>query len=166
VRNALAVGVSGEDLILAKVRDPRLGFVGDVASIDATILHELLTEGLIPVVAPLGKDDTGQTYNINADTVAGAIAVALGASTLIYLTDVEGLRRTVSDESSLIRHTTATELTAMLADGTIANGMIPKVQGCIDALRSGVREVHILDGRTAHVLLDALTDKEVGTVVR
>ncbi len=162
----LAVGLSGEDLILANARDSELGFVGDVASIDTTVLHELLTERLIPIVAPLGKDDTGQTYNINADTVAGAIAASLGADTLIYLTDIEGLRRVVSDESSLIRHTTADELAAMLADGTVANGMIPKVQSCIDALRSGVDKAHILDGRIAHVVLDAFTDKPVGTVVQ
>ena len=166
VHGPLSVGVSGEGLILAKVRDPELGFVGDVASIDPTILHELLTERLIPVVAPLGKDETGQTYNINADTVAAAIAVAIRAATLIYLTDVDGLRRVVSDESSLIRHATAAELAAMLADGTIANGMIPKVQGCIDALHSGVGKAHILDGRVAHVLQEGFSGKDIGTVVR
>ena len=130
-------------------RDPELGFVGDVAPINPAILHGLLADEFIPVVATIGTDDTGQAYNINADTVAGAIAEALGAEKLVYLTDIEGLRRDVDDAASLIRQTTADELDALIADGTIAGGMIPKVASCVHAVRNGVGGAHILDGRIA-----------------
>jgi len=140
--------------------------VGDVESIDASILHRLLREELIPVVATIGMDDTGQAYNINADVVAGAIAEALGAEKLVYLTDIEGLRRRVDDPASLIRQTTADEREALVADGTIAGGMIPKVASCIQAVRNGVGRAHILDGRVAHVLLlEIFTDAGIGTMV-
>lgn len=168
VHGALAVGVSGEDagLIKAVARDPQLGFVGDVESINTLILDGLVAEGFVPVVATIGTDATGQAYNINADTVAGAIATALRAAKLIYLTDIEGLRRDVHDPSSLIRQTTVTELEALMADGTIAGGMIPKVRSCVDAVRHGVEEAHILDGRIPHVLLlEVFTDDGVGTMV-
>ena len=124
-----AVGVSGEDagLIRATARDPALGFVGDIAAINPAILDGLLADEFIPVVATIGTDDTGQAYNINADAVAAAIAEALAAEKLVYLTDIEGLRRVVDDPASLIRQTTADELEALVADGTIAGGMIPKV---------------------------------------
>ncbi len=162
----VAVGVSGEAVVVATIRDPELGFVGDVAAVDAGALHGLVVRGLIPVVAPLGNDAAGQTYNINADTVAGAIAAAIGAQRLVYLTDIEGLRRVVSDAASLIRETTADDLEAMLADGSIGTGMIPKVQSCIDAVRAGVEQAHILDGRVPHALQALLTNKLIGTVVR
>jgi acetylglutamate kinase len=165
-QGAPAVGVNGEDLIRACVRDPGLGFVGDVVAIDTPTLRELLADGSIPVVAPLGTDGAGQTYNINADTVAGAIAAALGAQRLVYLTDVEGLRRDVADATSLIRETTTDELDTMLAAGTIADGMVPKVQSCVAAVRSGVEQAHILDGRLPHVLQALVAEQEVGTVVR
>ncbi len=168
VHGALAVGVSGEDagLIKAVARDPQLGFVGDVESINTLILDGLVAEGFVPVVATIGTDATGQAYNINADTVAGAIATALRAAKLIYLTDIEGLRRDVHDPASLIRQTTVTELEALMADGTIAGGMIPKVRSCVDAVRHGVEEAHILDGRIPHVLLlEVFTDDGVGTMV-
>jgi acetylglutamate kinase len=163
-----AVGVSGEDagLIRAAARDPELGFVGDVAHINPGLLEGLLADEFVPVVATIGTDETGQAYNINADVVAGAIAEALGAEKLVYLTDVEGLRRDVDDPASLIRQTTADELEAMVADGTIAGGMIPKVVSCIQAVRNGVGRAHILDGRIAHVLLlEIFTDAGVGTMV-
>lgn len=169
VHGTLAVGVSGEDagLIRAVPRDPELGFVGDVDSIDPTILHALLDDGFIPVVATIGTDAEGQAYNINADTVAGAIAESLGAEKLVYLTDIEGLRRVVNDPSSLIRQTTPDELDALMADGTIAGGMIPKVESCVHAVRAGVRRAHILDGRIPHVLLlEVFTDEGIGTMVR
>ena len=162
----LAIGVSGEDVVVASVRDPELGFVGDVAAVDVIALQALVAQGSIPVVAPLGNDAAGQTYNINADTVAGAIAAALGASKLVYLTDIDGLRRVVTDATSLIRETTADELAAMLTDGSIGTGMIPKVQSCIDAVRAGVEQAHILDGRVPHALRVLLTDELIGTVVR
>ena len=117
-------------------------------------------------MATIGTDETGQAYNINADVVAGAIAEALGAEKLIYLTDIEGLRRDVDDPTSLIRRTTADELDELIADGTIAGGMIPKVASCVQAVRNGVGGAHILDGRIAHVLLlEIFTDEGIGTMV-
>ncbi|MEY3681259.1 MAG: acetylglutamate kinase [Actinomycetota bacterium] len=167
VHGSFAVGVSGEDagLIKATARDPELGFVGDVASIDPSILRRLLADEFIPVVATIGTDADGQAYNINADTVAGAIAEALDAEKLVYLTDIEGLRRSVDDAATLIRQTTPDELDALMADGTIAGGMIPKVESCVHAVRHGVRRAHILDGRIPHVLLlELFTDAGIGTM--
>jgi acetylglutamate kinase len=169
VHGPLAVGVSGEDagLIRAVARSAALGFVGDVELINPTILNALLDDGFIPVVATIGTTADGQAYNINADTVAGAIAEALGAEKLVYLTDIEGLRRVVDDPGSLIRQTTPDELDALTADGTIAGGMIPKVESCTRAVRNGVRRAHILDGRIAHVLLlEIFTDEGIGTMVQ
>ena len=168
VHGPLAVGVSGADagLIVAEARDPDLGFVGDVTDVNPTIVNRLLNEELIPVIATIGSDLTGQAYNINADTVAGAIAEALGAEKLVYLTDIEGLRRVVADASSLIRQATPDELDALMADGTIAGGMIPKVESCVHAVRHGVHRAHILDGRIPHVLLlEVFTDAGIGTMV-
>ena len=168
VHGPYAVGVSGEDagLIRAVARDPELGFVGDVESVDPSILRRLLADEFIPVVATIGTDSSGQAYNINADTVAGAIAESLDAEKLVYLTDIEGLRRSVDDASSLIRQTTPGELDALMADGTIAGGMIPKVESCVQAVRNGVRRAHILDGRIPHVLLlELFTDAGIGTMV-
>lgn len=162
----LAVGVSGEALVHARPRDPELGYVGDVAGVDASVLCDILDKGLIPIVAPLGTDAEGQTYNINADTVAGAIASALGAQRLVYLTDIEGLRRDVSDATSVIRDTTADELAGMLAEGIVSDGMIPKVQSCIDAVRAGVTQAHIVDGRIPHALQALFSEERIGTVVR
>jgi acetylglutamate kinase len=165
----IAVGVSGEDagLIKATARDPELGFVGDVTAINPTILRGLIDDAFIPVVATIGTDDLGQAYNINADTVAGEIAEALGAEKLVYLTDIEGLRRQVDDPASLIRQTTPDELDQLISEGIIAGGMIPKVDSCVQAVRNGVRRAHILDGRIPHVLLlELLTDEGVGTMVR
>jgi acetylglutamate kinase len=168
VHGPLAVGVSGADarLIVAAPKDPELGFVGEVTSVNPEIVHRLLAQDLIPVIATIGSDAQGQAYNINADTVAGAIAEALGAEKLVYLTDIEGLRRVVSDPASLIRQTDADELDALMADGTIAGGMIPKVESCVRAVRNGVRRAHILDGRIPHVLLlEVFTDAGIGTMV-
>ena len=168
VHGDYAVGVSGEDggLIRAEARDPELGFVGDVVSINPAVLIRLIEEEFIPVVATVGTDVNGQAYNINADTVAGEVAVALGAEKLVYLTDVEGLRRDLDDAESLIRQTNPAELEALMADGTIAGGMIPKVTSCVDAVRNGVRRAHILDGRIEHVLLlELLTVEGIGTMV-
>ena len=163
-----AVGVSGVDagLIRAAARAPELGFVGDVTAVNPAVLNNLLDDEFIPVVATIGADDSGQAYNINADTVAGAIAEALGAEKLIYLTDIEGLRRDVSDPASLIRQTTATELAGLVADGTVSAGMIPKVASCIQAVSNGVTNAHILDGRIQHVLLlEIFTDAGIGTMI-
>ena len=168
VHGNFAVGVSGEaaGLLRATQRDEALGFVGDVSAVNPDILEGLLANEFIPVVATIGADATGQAYNINADSVAAAIAEALGAAKLVYLTDIEGLRRDVADAASLIRQTTADELDDLVADGTIAGGMIPKVEACTHAVRNGVGRAHILDGRIAHVLLlEIFTDEGIGTMI-
>ena len=168
VHGPLAVGLSGEDagLITAHVRNPELGFVGDVAAVNPTILHRLLAENLIPVLSTIGADLEGQAYNINADSVAGAVAAALGAEKVIYLTDVAGLLRDVADPDSLISRISAPELRALIADGSLTGGMIPKVTACLDALDRGVGSAHLLDGRVAHVvLLELFTDSGIGTMI-
>jgi acetylglutamate kinase len=168
VHGPLAVGVSGEDagLLRATARHPELGFVGDVSEVNPTILRRLLNEDLIPVVATIGSDTAGQAYNINADTVAGVIAQALAAEKLVYLTDIEGLRRDLDDPASLVRQTTADELAALIAGGQLHGGMIPKVEACIAAVRGGVGRAHILDGRIPHVLLlEIFTDAGIGTMI-
>jgi acetylglutamate kinase len=164
----LAVGLSGEDagLITASAHPGELGFVGEVHSVNPGILERLLAQDLIPVVATIGTDATGQAYNINADTVAGAIAEVLGAEKLVYLTDVEGLRRDRGDPASLVHATNGDELEAMMADGTLSDGMIPKAAACVRAVRSGVGQAHILDGRLPHaLLLEIYTREGVGTLV-
>jgi acetylglutamate kinase len=168
VHGRYAVGISGADagLVIATARHPDLGFVGDVTAINPEIIHGLIDDEFIPVIATIGSDEYGQVYNINADTVAGAIAEAIGAEKLVYLTDIEGLRRDVDDAESLIRQADADELDALVADGTIAGGMIPKVASCVHAVRHGVHRAHILDGRIAHVLLlEIFTDAGIGTMV-
>jgi acetylglutamate kinase len=168
VHGPLAVGLSGADagLIVASPKDAELGFVGEVTGVNPSIVNRLLNEDLIPVIATIGSDAAGQAYNINADTVAGSIAEALGAEKLVYLTDIEGLRSRVDDPASLIRQTTADHLDALMADGTIAGGMIPKVESCTHAVRHGVGRAHILDGRIPHVLLlEVFTDAGIGTVI-
>jgi acetylglutamate kinase len=168
VHGPLAVGVSGEDagLITAQPRNPALGFVGDVTHVNPSILRRLLAQELIPVVATIGADAEGQAYNINADTVAAAVAQALEAEKLVYLTDIEGLRRDVADPASLIRRANTDEIDLLVADGVIAGGMIPKVAACVDAVRAGVHSAHILDGRVPHVLLlEIFTDSGIGTMI-
>jgi acetylglutamate kinase len=163
-----AVGMSGEDAGLIRVdqRDPRLGFVGDVRSIDPTMVSRLLREELIPVIATIGVDDAGQAYNINADTVAGAIAEALDAEKLVYLTDVAGVYDDWPDEASLISRLDVDGLEKLIADGKASEGMIPKLESCVAALRNGVRRAHILDGRLPHaLLLEFFTREGVGTMV-
>jgi len=169
VHGNYAVGVSGVDggLIRAEARDPKLGFVGDVTHVNPDVLLGLLDDEFVPVVATIGSDETGQAFNINADTVAGAIAEALHAEKLVYLTDIEGLRRDVGDAGSLIRQTDADELDVLIAEGIIAGGMIPKVASCTHAVRNGVHNAHILDGRIAHVLLlEIFTDSGIGTMIQ
>jgi acetylglutamate kinase len=168
VHGPLAVGVSGEDagLLRATARHPELGFVGDVSEVNPTILRRLLNEDLIPVVATIGSDTAGQAYNINADTVAGVIAQVLGAEKLVYLTDIEGLRRDVDDPDSLVRQTTAEDLAKLISAGRLGGGMIPKVEACVAAVRGGVGSAHILDGRIPHVLLlEIFTDAGIGTMI-
>jgi acetylglutamate kinase len=169
VHGPLAVGLSGEDanLIVAEMRDPELGFVGDVDQVNPAIVERLLAEDLIPVVSTIGADAGGQAYNINADTVAGALGGALGAEKVIYLTDVPGLLADVDDPDSRISAIGADELSAMVTDGVLTGGMVPKAEACLDAVRNGVPDVHLLDGRVPHVvLLELFTDEGVGTMVR
>ncbi len=168
VHAPLAVGVSGEDaaILTASARDPALGFVGDVAAVNPDLLARLMAEDLVPVVATIGTDGAGQAYNINADTAAGAIAAAVGAAKLVYLTDVDGIRTDKTDAATRISEITPDALEALLADGTIGEGMIPKVRSCLAAVRAGVGSAHVLDGRTAHaLLLEIFTDEGVGTMV-
>jgi acetylglutamate kinase len=168
VHGRYAVGISGVDagLISASARDSTLGFVGDVTEINPELILGLIDDEFVPVVATIGTDERGQAYNINADTVAGAIAEAIGAEKLVYLTDIEGLRRDVADPASLLRQVTADQLDQLVADGSIAGGMIPKVASCVHAVRHGVHRAHILDGRIAHVLLlEIFTDAGIGTMI-
>jgi acetylglutamate kinase len=163
-----AVGLSGEDagLITVEMRDERLGFVGDVTSIDAAIVQKLCNEELIPVIATVGVDELGQAYNINADAVAGAIALALQAEKLVYLTDVAGIYGDYPDESSLVTGIDSAGLEDLLAAGKADGGMIPKLESCVEALRGGVRRAHILDGRVPHaLLLEFFTREGIGTMV-
>jgi acetylglutamate kinase len=168
----LAVGVSGEDanLLRAKrmtVRDGvDIGFVGEVDRVDPRVLRELLASGFVPVVAPIGVGDQGQAFNINADLAAAAIAQSLDAAKLVFLTDVEGLYENFGDEGSLLSHVKVADLDRLLASGTLSEGMIPKVRGCVDAVKGGVEAGHILDGRVDHaLLLEIFTDSGVGTMV-
>jgi acetylglutamate kinase len=168
VHGPLALGLSGEDagLIRASARHEALGFVGDVAAVNPTILERLLAEDLVPVVSTIGSDPEGQAYNINADTVAGAVAVALGAEKAIFLTDVPGLLTDVDDPASLVSAISAGELSAMVEDGTLHGGMIPKVAAALHAVRNGVASAHLLDGRVPHVvLLELFSDQGVGTMI-
>ncbi len=163
-----AVGISGEDAGLIRVdqRDHKLGFVGDVRSIDTSILTSLLREEMIPVIATLGVGDDGKSYNINADAVTGAIATSLNAERLVYLTDVDGLYERWPDESSLISQITVTELEKMIETGAIGEGMIPKIESCISAVLSGVSRAHILNARLSHaLLLELFTAEGIGTMV-
>lgn len=156
----------GNDLFTAGQRHPDLGFVGRIEGVDAGRIEELLGSGTVPVVAPLASGDDGRVYNINADTAAGALARALGARKLIYLTDVEGLYRNLDDEDSLIEAMFLSELKETLGSGSISAGMLPKLESCIEALENGVRQAHILDGRIQHaVLLEIFTPEGIGTMI-
>jgi acetylglutamate kinase len=168
VHGNVAVGLSGEDgrTLQVTARDVSLGFVGDIEKVRTHVIDGLLADGLVPVLSTVGVDVNGQPYNINADTAAGAIAEALGAEKIVYLTDISGLRKDIDDANSLIQRITVDELSALIADGTISGGMIPKVESCMQAVRGGVKSAHILDGRIAHVLLlELFTDQGVGTMI-
>jgi acetylglutamate kinase len=168
VHGPIAVGLSGEDagLILASARKAELGFVGEVAAVNPAILHKLLTEQLIPVVSTIGSDAQGQAYNINADTVAGALAESLEAEKAVFLTDVPGLLTDVDDPDSLVRQVTAVELAVMIETGTLRGGMIPKAAAALHAVQNGVGSAHLLDGRISHVvLLELFSDAGIGTMI-
>ncbi|MFT7609585.1 MAG: acetylglutamate kinase [Candidatus Aldehydirespiratoraceae bacterium] len=168
IHGAYAVGLSGEDggLITAAPRNAKLGFVGDVVSVQPGIIERLLAEEMIPVVSTIGSDGKGQAYNINADTVAAALAGALNAEKVVYLTDVPGLLADVNDLGSIVARADVADLEALIADGTISGGMIPKVEACIKAVEAGAKSAHMLDGRIPHVLLlEFFTDAGIGTMI-
>ena len=171
VENLESVGVEacGHTLQARKKVDEKgrdLGFVGEIEKVDIHLIETLLEAGYVPVISPVGVDSYSQTYNINADYAASAIAGALNAQKLVFLTDVEGILRDKDDPSTIIRRMSAQEAIDMIADGTINGGMIPKVECCLDALRKGVRTVHVLDGRLPHsMLLEIFTADGIGTMV-
>jgi len=168
VHAPLAVGLSGEDahLITAEQRSELLGFVGDISKIDPTMVRSLLSQGLIPVVATVGLGAAGQAYNINADTAAGAIAAALCADKLVFLTDVPGIQADRNDPSTLIGQLKAADADRLIKEGAVDGGMIPKLEAVAKAVREGVGRAHVLDGRIAHALLvELFTDSGLGTMV-
>ncbi len=166
-----AVGISGKDGGLLKVdkkysNGQDIGFVGDIKEVDAKILYDLLENDFLPIVAPIGMDDNFDTYNINADDAACAIAKAVGADKLVFLTDVEGLYRDFEDKSTFISRLTATEADELINSGIIGGGMLPKLGNCTSAVKNGVSRVHILDGRIPHcLLLEIFTNHGVGTAI-
>ncbi|MBF2029245.1 MAG: acetylglutamate kinase [Oscillatoriales cyanobacterium C42_A2020_001] len=164
-----AVGLCGKDghLITARPADQEgIGFVGEVTSVDTRILEALVNAGHIPVVSSVAADETGQAYNINADTVAGEIAAALGAEKLILLTDTAGILRDYKDRSTLIPRLDISEARKLIDEGVVSGGMIPKVNCCVRSLAQGVRAAHILDGRMPHsLLLETFTDSGIGSMI-
>ena len=164
-----AVGISGIDghLIEARVKDERLGFVGEITNVNVQPILDLIEKEYIPVVSTVGCDKEGNVYNINADTAASYIAGAMKAERLITMTDIPGILRDVNDPDSIIKRVTTEEARQLFADGVISGGMIPKVECCIEAIEKGVRRVTILDGRVPHaLLLELLTDEGAGTLVK
>jgi acetylglutamate kinase len=165
----VAVGVSGEDagLLTVTPADSIFGFVGNVTNVRAEIVHRLLDDGLTPVISTVGANADGQPYNVNADEAARAIAVAMGAEKIVYLTAVPGLLERPSDESTLIPRLTSAELRDRLQHESVGKGMIPKLKACADAVDQGVGFAHIIDGRVPHsLLIELLTDHGVGTMIR
>ncbi len=165
---SVATGISGLDgnLFTARPLDPRLGFVGEITSVDPALIAGLQEQGYVPVVAPLARGEDGHVYNVNADTAAGVLAAAIGASKLVFLTDVEGLYRDLGDEDTLMTRITLDDLESLMEGGSVSAGMIPKLEACIDALGAGVERVHILDGRVQHaLLLEIFTSEGIGTMV-
>ncbi len=166
-----AAGISGKDGGLLKVKKKLsggqdIGFVGDVKQVNPKILYDLLDDDFLPIVSPIGVDDDYNTYNINADDAACAIASALGADKLVFLTDVEGLYRDFNDKSSFIGRLSVSEADALIDSGMIGGGMLPKLTNCTNAIKSGVNRVHILDGRVPHsMLLEIFTKNGFGTAI-
>ena len=166
-----AVGISGKDggllTVDKKYADGQdIGFVGDIREVNPKVLYDLLEKDFLPIVAPIGLDDEVRTYNINADDAACAIAKAVGADKLVFLTDIEGLYRDINDKSSFISRLTASEAEGLIGEGVIGGGMLPKLNNCTSAIRNGVNRVHILDGRIPHcLLLEIFTNSGVGTAI-
>lgn len=166
-----AIGISGKDGALLKVdkkysNGEDIGFVGDIKSVNADILFDLLEKDFLPIVCPIGLDDDYNTYNINADDAAYAIAKAVHAEKLAFLSDIDGVYRDFEDKTSLVSHLTVDEARELIESGGITGGMIPKLQNCIGAIENGVSRVHILDGRIPHcLLLEIFTKKGIGTAI-
>ena len=166
-----AVGISGKDGGLLKVDKKYadgqdIGFVGDIKEVDPKVLYDLLEKDFLPIVAPVGLDDDFNTYNINADDAACAIAKAVGADKLVFLTDIDGRYKDINDKSSFISRLTAGQAEELINGGIIGGGMLPKLNNCTSAIRNGVNRVHILDGRVPHcLLLEIFTNEGVGTAI-
>ena len=165
-----AVGISGKDSAMLRVKKRYsnghdIGYVGEVTDVYPKILFDMLDNDYLPIVAPIGLDENFDTYNINADEAACAIAKAVGADKLVYLTDVEGLYRDFEDKSSFISRISVSDAEKLISDGIIGGGMLPKLSNCTDAVRGGVKRVHILDGRVPHsILLEIFTNRGNGTM--
>jgi acetylglutamate kinase len=165
-----AIGICGKDGNLLQVKKKiiegiDLGYVGEVVNVNYEFLNDIIKNSIIPVIAPIGKDTLGNTYNINADDVALAISKALNAEKLVFLTDVLGVLKDVNDSSSLITEMDVDQALYYIKSGIISNGMIPKVKCCIDAIQNGVNKVHIIDGRIEHsLLLEIFTPSGIGTM--
>ena len=166
-----AVGITGKDggllVCRKKLSDGQdIGFVGDITHVEPKVLFDLIEKDFLPIVAPIGMDENGQSYNINADDAACAIAEAVKAEKLAFLTDIEGLYKDINDKSTFISNLSADEAQGLVDSGYIGGGMLPKLSGCIDAVKNGVNKVHILDGRILHcLLLEVFTNKGIGTQI-
>lgn len=168
-RGGKAIGLCGMDgkLIQAKIKDPRLGFVGEVTNINKDPVMDILEKGYIPVISTLGCDDDGNAFNVNADTAAAHIAGALGAERFILMTDIAGILKDKDDPSTLIPEITIGQAKTLKDEGIISSGMIPKVQCCLTAIEAGVKNVVIMDGRVPHsILMELLTNEGAGTLVK
>lgn len=166
-----AIGISGKDGGLLNVEKKYsdgqdIGFVGNVKNVNPKVLYDMLEKDFLPIVAPIGYDDNFDTYNINADDAACAIAKAVGADKLVFLTDIEGLYKDINDKSSFISRITASGADALISSGIIGGGMLPKLGNCTSAIKNGVNRVHILDGRIPHcLLLEIFTNEGIGTAI-
>ena len=166
-----AIGISGKDGGLLKVKKKYsdgkdIGYVGEISEVDPQILFDMMEKDFLPIICPVGLDDDFNTYNINADDAACAVARAVGANKLAFLTDIEGLYRDFNDKSSLISEIKVSEAKELIAGGTIGGGMLPKLSNCIDAIEAGVSRVHIIDGRIPHsILMEIFSDRGVGTAI-
>ena len=166
-----AVGISGKDGGLLKVEKKYsdgqdIGYVGEITEVNPKVLYDLLEKDFLPIVAPIGMDDNFATYNINADDAACAIAKAVNAEKLAFLTDIEGLYKDINDKSTFISRLTASEADELISGGFIGGGMLPKLNNCTSAIKNGVRRVHILDGRVPHcLLLEIFTKQGIGTAI-
>ena len=166
-----AIGISGKDGGMLKVEKKYsdgqdIGYVGEVTEVDPKVIYDMLEKDFLPIICPIGMDENFESYNINADDAACAIAKALGAEKLAFLTDIEGVYKDPSDPETLISQLTVPEAKELIGDGYIGGGMLPKLNNCIDAVENGVSKVHILDGRIAHcLLLEIFTHKGIGTAI-